>query len=263
MSLKIELKNLGILKQAEFSLGNLTLICGENNTGKTYTAYALYGFLNSWRNHIRFPVSDAQIQRLLTEGGIKINLDEHVKRANRVLSQACKRYTNQLDAIFAASEGRFHNSEFHIQTETPNILRKKHEGKAEIEKTPIFTYLKKMRSKELIVTLAAERERQIDSLFAKETISSIIGNTIFFDSLPAPFISSTERTGAAIFEKELNFARNRLLEEIGRSNQKIDPRKLLFKAYQSYPQPIEENVEFIRQLEAYYKKRKFHRQKTP
>ena len=29
MSLKIRLKNLGILKQAEFSLGDLTLICGK------------------------------------------------------------------------------------------------------------------------------------------------------------------------------------------------------------------------------------------
>ena len=29
MSIKIELKNLGILKHAEFSLGDLTLICGE------------------------------------------------------------------------------------------------------------------------------------------------------------------------------------------------------------------------------------------
>ena len=46
MSLKIELKNLGILKHVEFALGDLTLICGKNNTGKTYAAYALYGFLN-------------------------------------------------------------------------------------------------------------------------------------------------------------------------------------------------------------------------
>ena len=36
MGLKIRLRNLGILKQAEFSLGDLTIICGENNTGKTY-----------------------------------------------------------------------------------------------------------------------------------------------------------------------------------------------------------------------------------
>jgi predicted ATPase len=38
------------LRQAEFSLGDLTIICGANNTGKTYATYALYGFLESWRN---------------------------------------------------------------------------------------------------------------------------------------------------------------------------------------------------------------------
>ena len=53
MSLTVKLKNIGILKQAEFSLGDLTLICGENNTGKTYAAYALYGFLKSWEDFVR------------------------------------------------------------------------------------------------------------------------------------------------------------------------------------------------------------------
>ena len=53
MSLTIKLKNIGILKQAEFLLGDLTIICGKNNTGKTYATYALYGFLQSWRKLIR------------------------------------------------------------------------------------------------------------------------------------------------------------------------------------------------------------------
>ena len=44
MSLKIRVKNLGILKHAEFSLGDLTIFCGENGTGKTDVMTALYGF---------------------------------------------------------------------------------------------------------------------------------------------------------------------------------------------------------------------------
>ena len=43
--MKIEVNNLGLLKHAEFSLGDLTIICGGNNTGKTYATYALFGFL--------------------------------------------------------------------------------------------------------------------------------------------------------------------------------------------------------------------------
>ena len=34
--MKIAIKNLGAIKQAEFTLGELTIICGGNNTGKTY-----------------------------------------------------------------------------------------------------------------------------------------------------------------------------------------------------------------------------------
>ena len=261
MNLKIELKNLGILKQAEFSLGDLTVICGENNTGKTYATYALYGFLNSWRRHLRFPVSDSQIQSLLTDGGIRIGLAQYVKSANRVLRNACKQYADRLDSVFAAREGQFRNSEFHIEIGAVDIRDK--EFTREIGQR--VTCSKEKGSEELTVALTVkeEPEREVDSIFLNSAIRFAIGNTIFEDSFPSPFISSVERTGVAVFRRELNFARNRLLEEIGRADPKINPRQLLFKAYQSYPSPIEENVDFIRQLEDVGKRRSFIAKEYP
>ena len=114
----------------------------------------------------------------------------------------------------------------------------------------------------MVVDKKSEEGRSIVLIMQKAVINFIISDAIFSDSFPNPFISSTERTGATIFRKELNFARNRLFEEMGRADQKIDPRELLFKAYQSYPSPIEDNVDFIRQLERYYKTKKFYRQGT-
>lgn len=113
MSLTVRLKNIGILKQAEFSLGDLTVICGENNTGKTYAACALYGFLRYWHQFIRFPISNAQIQQARTEP-VKIELEQ---ATDDMLTKACKKYTEQLHKIFAAPEGTFQNSEFHLLTE--------------------------------------------------------------------------------------------------------------------------------------------------
>ncbi len=40
--MKIHIKNIGMLDEAEFEVGDLTLICGENNTGKTYATYSLW-----------------------------------------------------------------------------------------------------------------------------------------------------------------------------------------------------------------------------
>ena len=40
--MKFVFKNLGPIHEAELELGDLTIIAGRNNTGKTYVAYTLY-----------------------------------------------------------------------------------------------------------------------------------------------------------------------------------------------------------------------------
>ena len=257
--MKITLKNLGILKHAEFSLGDLTIICGENNTGKTYATYALYGFLADWRKFVKFPLSSRLVASLLTDGVLTVALKPFVDMAERMLAIACRRYTTRLDDVFSAAEGQFSNSEFHLRLCTSNILDKELKGEIAITQGKTFAYSKRKGSDELTVTLmmGKEQERQPDQSLANIAINVIIRNAIFADSFPNPFISSAERTGLAIFRKELNFARNRLLEEIGRADQKINPRQLLLKAYQSYPQPIEDNVDFIRKLEELMKRNSY------
>ena len=265
MSLKIRLKNLGILKQAEFSLGDLTLICGKNNTGKTYAVYALYGFLHAWRGLIDFGVSDAQTHRLLTDGGIKIGLADYAERADQMLIEVCRLYTNQLDAVFAADASRFRNSEFHLQTEVIDIRDKEFKREIGIFPERLLSYSKKKGSEELTVSLLVEKElgRKIDPDFAKSAINFIIGYAIFSDAFPDPFVSSAERTGAAVFRRELDFARNRLLDEMARAGQKINPQELLSKAYQSYPVPIGNNVDFLRALQHITKRKSFIAKEYP
>ena len=265
MSLTVRLKNIGILKQAEFSLGDLTLICGENNTGKTYATYALYSFLESWRKFIHIPIDHDQIRNLLTHGALKINLARYVEKANQMLAEACKRYPEQLDKIFAAPEGTFHNSEFHIEPSTIHLQDHGFKGEIGVNQEPFLISSKERGSEELLFTLAVERKkgRTIDSTVAEEAISFTIGDAVFSNSFPRPFISSAERTGVAIFRKELNFARNRLVEEMGRADQKADLRELLFKAYQNYPEPVEDNVNYTRRLEDIAKSKSFITKKHP
>ena len=243
MSLTVHLKNIGILKQAEFSLGDLTIICGDNNTGKTYAACALYGFLESWRNFIRFPISNAQIQQALIEP-IKIDLAQATKN---MLAEACKKYTEQLDKIFAAPESTFQNSEFRLVTDEIDIRGKQFSSRLTSLQNPAFIFAKGKGSEEVILTsqIREEHEREIDTDSVKSAIDFVILNDIFSDSLPRTFISSAERTGAAVFRKELNFARDRLLKEMAQADKNMDPRELLFKAYQSYPEPVEHDMNFM------------------
>ncbi len=250
MSLTVNLKNLGIIKQAEFSLGDLTIICGENNTGKTYITYALYGFLDYWHKHIDIPIDDDLINSLLSEGSLRIDLTHYVDKANQLLKEICEKYPGCLDKVFPAEDGTFLNTEIQIKPDTINLRELEYRGKIGSKQEPSIIFLKEEGSEALEFTLEGNSKKgtEIDTLYAKMGIGYTITRAIFSDSFPRPYISSDERTGVAIFEKELNTARNRLLKEIGGSYPQYDPRKLLMKFYKKYADPVEDSVDFKRKI---------------
>ena len=52
--MKFSFENLGPISHGDLELANLTVVCGMNNTGKTYLTYTIYGFLQNWRQFIQF-----------------------------------------------------------------------------------------------------------------------------------------------------------------------------------------------------------------
>ena len=91
--MKIKVKNLGVLKQAEFELGDLTIICGANNTGKTYATYALFGFLHTWRSFFEMEIGEDKIEDLMTKGITRINITDYVEKIQDFVDQGCQKYT--------------------------------------------------------------------------------------------------------------------------------------------------------------------------
>ena len=84
--MKVEIRNLGVIKQAEIDLRPLTVFVGPNNTGKTWAAYALGGILGEygWQQYMRaymsgeiqqtYPPLDAAVQQVLDEGNAQIDM---------------------------------------------------------------------------------------------------------------------------------------------------------------------------------------------
>ena len=257
--MKISVENLGVLKQAEFELGELTLICGGNNTGKTYATYALFGFIWRWEHLLRVEISDQIIDALLSDGVTRVNVESYAAEADNILERGCQTYTRQLPKIFASKRERFKDTTFQVSLEPKTISAGTHRAfKRNIRSAEDdFLSLSKAEGENhLIVSLLMDK-----GIFAAEMIKGIISEGIigllFGSAFPRPFIASAERTGAAIFRKELNFARNRLLKEMIQSDENINPMELLFKSYQAYPLPVEVNVDFIRQLETIAKEDSF------
>ena len=270
--MKIMVKNLGVLRQAEFSLGDLTIICGRNNTGKTYATYALYGFLKKWRENIESVgttrISNQIIEKLFNSGIIRIDLLEYVKSAEKIIDEMCESYTESLPKIFAAPKERFRDSFFRVYLDEGQISESvkslSFEREYRTQKQRFFSVSKKKESMTLEASLLVDKsEVEISNFLVRRLISKDINEILFARFMPDTFISSAERTGAAIFRKELNFARNRLLKEMSQADDNTDPRELLSRSYQDYALPVEDNVEFTRQIEDNVKQTSFLAEEYP
>ena len=266
--MKISVENLGILKQAEFELGDLTIICGTNNTGKTYATYSLFGFLVHQSRLLKFEITDSQTNTLLTEGVLHIDVTSYTEKVNSVLKNGCQCYSAELSKIFASKPAYFRNSSFQVElppNATSRVTERTINRALGHKETRLLNITKAAKDKNLVISL------QLDSVFAKPRFTRIIKdiiskalNEIFFGSVfPQPFIASAERTGAAIFHRELHFAHDRLLEEIKDAENDFDTIELLSKFYQDYALPVKFDTEFIRNLEYISKQDSFLAQNYP
>ena len=134
-----------------------------------------------------------------------------------------------------------------------------------------FSCIKRKGTEEVIFTLLAKNKRRRKEMLyrtANRFIHNRISDIIFCESLPFPilpfpFMISAERTGVAIFRRELNSARNRLRDEMAQADKVMDARNWLSQGYQNYPSPIEANVEFTGQLEYISKRKSFITKEHP
>jgi AAA15 family ATPase/GTPase len=256
--MKIKIKELGPIRQAEFELGEMTIICGGNNTGKTYTMYALYGFFRFWQEAYSIPVPAKSLGEMFENGKVRIDLQDYIKRRNKILKDACKKFRKQLPVVLAASKKHFSNTEFLIELdeskECPVGDFKQSFGTS---KKQLFQ-IQKVAPCALEVNLLVEAgSAEIDQAAVSEVIGNAVQKVLFGQHFPAIFESCAERSGAAIFRTELDFARNRLLEQMSAMDREINPFELLHKAYTAYAMPVRDSVDFIRRLQAVAQKESF------
>lgn len=259
--MKFKFEKLGLLDEAELELADLTIICGENNTGKTYATYAVYGFLRSWRGLLRnelMPLIHAADNT--KDENYQFDLQELFSgKLNEYLLKISSRYIKQLPDVFAANPVYFKNAQMKV-TISENIDFKQTAFDKSIKSGPdgkVLATLSKEKGSDILKVLIADDGLDIWAL--TDFISDAIAEIVFAPYLPNTFIASAERTGAAIFLKELDFARTGMVEALRTLDAK-ELQKNPFLLHQrmqagsdSYAWPVRDNVDFIRQLEDFDK----------
>lgn len=246
-----KLENIGLIEKAEVSLNDFTLICGQNNTGKTYITYSIYGFLYSWDDLVDFNIEKSIFDELEENGFCNIDITIYENKLKDILNRLSSRYTNKLSNIFSVDDDWFEYSKFEVIVDNFKLdLSTELESTFSSSKKDILQ-LKKSKDSNLleISTLMPNVNKQLPHFVLERGINRALGDIYFKEYFKAPFIITSERTGISLFYKELDINKNVMVEHITNNKSKdIDPFKLFEDSISRYAMPIRHNIDYTRDL---------------
>jgi len=246
--MKIKLKNLGVVKEAEIDLcKKLSLFCGPNSTGKTYVAYVIYGLTKL----LMVGVPLFKLQELLEKKELNIELD-YTKLFN--LQKEYLRYINDNISTEFASKPDFFTS-FKLQLITSleefQVDLKKSEVLFDYEIATISIRLSKDINSDLIKVTLQKPVTLTNASTATETyILAIISKYLINKTLLDSFILPVERNSVYTFSKELSLKRLKKSDD----NQNIEEATEIQERITRYPHAIRDALTVAEDLANIIKK---------
>lgn len=264
--MKFILNKLGPLQSANLELGDLTIICGKNNTGKTYISYSIYGFLKLWQSLCKFKIDKENVEILLREGFVNIDLNLYLKDIQNILVSLSEGYKESLKFIFSTDNDFFLNSSFQVLIDDYTIdFSKEHQRSSLSSKNKkIISAYKAPNSSILELSALTEDKKSLPTFVLNDFINGVLSEIFFSDYFKNTFIVTSERTGISLFYKELDIHKNVLVEQI--TNQTRDKNHnfgfesffdLYDKVLSRYAKPIKDNIDFIRDFDSVSKNKSF------
>lgn len=266
-------RNIGPIKKAEMELGDLTIIAGRNNTGKTYLVYTLYGFLKAWldwpgpslpaarrrasapsRSTAVYPVFE-QISEQVAENSqaeISVEPDALKRERNEAMKTLLRRFSEGgLASVFSSLPEKFESASIAMKpgADFPWDTQPA-EGFAESDDMPSFRY----DGANLLVRggqPGSKLRRHPAALWRRLWRGYL---RFLLPELPSdPFVLSAERFGISLFYRELDFKKTQLvdlLQKYGDSKGKDRdfPFFLIDETASRYARPIKDNIDYTRSI---------------
>ncbi len=103
--MKFTIENLGPIKKAEIELGDLTIICGKNSTGKTYITYSLIAFFSYIRHcQFRLIIDDNDIKAIKAQGEVSLDIKEYKERFRKIIEEKDTYFNDTYLSSFLATK---------------------------------------------------------------------------------------------------------------------------------------------------------------
>ena len=266
-------RNIGPIENAELELGDLTIIAGRNNTGKTYLVYTLYGFLKTWetwpapprlRPSRARPPAEArtaapfslfeQIAELIAEDGqaqLPVDPDALNRDRKHAMATMTRRFSEYgLAQVFSSPPEKFEDASIRAELGTAFPWHVQSVDAAP-EHDDILTI--RYNGTSLFATAHQSPGKRLHPLGLRRRLWRQYLRFLFPELPFDPFVLSAERFGISLFYRELDLRKSQLvdlLQKIGDTKNKVPhfPFDLIDETVSRYARPIKDNIDYTRSI---------------
>ncbi len=246
--MKFVVENLGAVQKATIDLSkDLLIFTGDNNSGKTYLAYAVYALYKpNTSGGDFFPIKYVELDE---HGFYKYNIVEALKNQD-TLNDIFNNFLTKLVKVnlhidFAVNHKDFENVHLSL-VDLENTINDKDLIELEYKYLlPSGISLFKEKNSQMITLKAVNDNNRgfISDTNRRIALKLALNPTYIFPSL---------REGIVVFNKELSIIKNKTFDKLldSRDNN-TEMWSSLARRFNRYPKPIKDSLEFAQNLDAY------------
>lgn len=247
--MKLTIKNIGKIESCQLELNNLTILVGDNNSGKTYVTYSTYGALKYWRDFIIYNNFKDVEQKIKSDGQIVLNQAEIVTLVDKCIKSESDKFKRRIRDLFNDKEKIFETASVKIEFDKPKQFK---DCERKIRVGENISFEGSIKNNSLTIFFKNSSKEELSDSMIRNIVGDLFSMLVFDSIFPDPTIITAERLGISLFYKELDERRNSMIEGLQKLDEKdetMHPIELIMNMSAYYATPIRDHIAFTRNLD--------------
>jgi len=236
----IEIKNLGPIKSGHFEAAHLNVICGPNNSGKSFFLHSIYVFLRKGlRQYFEVPVDQKWVDSVRSTGVVEIPLQPLRSKINDYLAAGIPEFVKSLPKFLAKQQTLFKDFQVHLKI-NPEYVTAMNNGEVSLR----FQLTEKCNcdfqktDDNLKLTFINSEGDFPDESLIRSAIELVVKFVLLHFIFAAPvFLVTSERTGSSMFVDSIFLPSDR--------NRQDEKFSLLPASGMDVPLPHHDELKFV------------------